>query len=239
MRNTGIWTLAATVAAIGVILLPGVIGLPESGADVTGFTATFTPVADAYVDELSPGSNYGGLAALRTDAVPIRNAYLRFDVRGVGTVVSATLRIFAETDNQSGFDARGVSDNSWGELTPTYNNAPSFGAVVGSSGGVIAGSYYAIDVSSLVSGDGLVSLALTSSGGSRATRYSSREGTNPPQSRHRGTTPAPGAARRTKPPATDHRGRCGRRNGPDRSDPGRTRLRCRRRQVPRVSYSVS
>ena len=124
---------------------------------------------EAIPSELSPGSNYGGLAAVRTDAVPIKNAYLRFDVQGVGTVVSATLRIFAESDNQSGFGVRGVSDNSWGESAINYGNAPPFGAVVGSSGPVIGGNYYAIDVSSLVSGDGLVSVALTPSGGSRAT----------------------------------------------------------------------
>ncbi len=117
---------------------------------------------------------------MRTDGVPIKNAYLRFDVQGVGTVTSATLRIFAKTDDRVGFDVRGVSDNNWGELTINYGNAPPFGAVVGSSGPLTGGNWYEVDVSSLVSGDGLVSFALTSTS-SRQTRYSSREGTNPPQ----------------------------------------------------------
>ncbi len=112
--------------------------------------------------------------------MPIKNAYLRFDVQGVSTVVSATLRIFAETNNPTGFDVRGVTENTWGESTINYNNAPPFGAVVGSSGPVIGGNWYEVDVSSLVSSDGVVSFAVTSTS-TRATKYSSREGTNPPQ----------------------------------------------------------
>jgi hypothetical protein len=137
-------------------------------------------VADSYVDEVQATANKGGLAALRSDAVPVKDSYLRFDVQGVGTVTSATLRIFAETDDRVGFDVRAVSDNTWGELTINYGNAPPFGAVVGSSGLLIGGNWYEVDVSSLVSGDGLVSFAQTSTS-SRQTRYSSREGTNPPQ----------------------------------------------------------
>ena len=109
---------------------------------------------------------------MRTDAVPIRNAYLRFDVQGVGTVASATVRIFAETSNAIGLDVRGVIDNTWGESTINYSNAPPFGPVVGSSGPLIGGNWYEVDVSSLVSGNGLVSFALTSTS-TTATKYSS------------------------------------------------------------------
>ncbi len=160
---------------VGPLYLSGLIASPSAA---TTQEATFTPVADAHVSENAPAKNYGGRRSVRTDAVPINNTYLRFDVQGVGTVTSATLRMFAETDNSVGFDVRTVSDNTWGESAINYGNAPPFGAVVGSSGPVTGGNWYSIDVS--VSGDGPVSFALTSNS-SRATRYSSREGTNPPQ----------------------------------------------------------
>lgn len=144
----------------------------------------FPPEADAFVNgdtAITRGTNYGTDPRLRTDASPTRNSYLRFNVQGVATVNSATLRIFANGNNPIGFRVHGVTDNSWGELTITYNNAPSFDPVpVGSSGPVAANTWYEVDVTSLVTGNGLVSFALTSTSGSN-TYYSSKEGANPPQ----------------------------------------------------------
>jgi len=147
---------------------------------VTPQIYTFSPIADTYVSEENPTTNYGA-SPLRTDGSPIKTSYLRFNVQGVGVVQSAILRIFAETDNSIGFDVRGVSDNTWSESIITYADAPPFGGILGSSGIIIGGNWYNIDVSSSIPpGNGLVSFALTSTS-TRATRYSSSNGTNPPQ----------------------------------------------------------
>jgi parallel beta-helix repeat protein len=142
--------------------------------------ATFTPAADSYVDSSAPTANNGTKTILRTDASPILNSYMRFDVQGVPPGSSAKLRVFANSSNTVGFQVRPVSDNSWSETGINYNNAPVLGSALGSSGKVTAGTWYEFDVSSYITGDGPVSFALTSAS-TTATSYSSREGANPPQ----------------------------------------------------------
>jgi parallel beta-helix repeat protein len=150
------------------------MGLPSAAQ-----AATFTPVADTYVDSAAPTANNGSKTILRTDASPIINSYIRFGVQGVPAGSSAKLRVFASSSNSVGFRLHTVSDNSWSEGI-NYNNAPAIGAAIGSSGKVTAGTWYEFDVSAYVTGDGPVSFALTSAS-TTATSYSSREGANPPQ----------------------------------------------------------
>ena len=125
-------------------------------------TFTFTPVADAYVSAGHPDSNYGSLTELHVDASPERRAYLRFNVQGVsGSIARVTLRLYAKNSSLIGYDVHAVADNAWNELTLTYNTAPAMGNSVGSSGPYLAGNWVAVDVTSLVSGNGLLSLVLT------------------------------------------------------------------------------
>ncbi|GEM_PF-899435 len=144
-------------------------------------TLTFTPTADTYVAADQPGSNFGIKASLRTDASPDIVSYLRFDLSNLGSpVVGAKLRVFANSASSIGYDVRGVSDNAWGETSVVYGNRPATGAVVGSSGRVTAGTWTEVDVTSLITGNGLRSLALTSAS-TTATSLASRESTNRPQ----------------------------------------------------------
>jgi parallel beta-helix repeat protein len=152
--------------------------LPRSAGAQTA--TTFTPVADSYVDAATPTTNYGTRTTLRTDASPVVRSYLRFDVQGVTNAASSTLKIFANSSNGSGIEARAVADNTWGERTVTYNNAPPVGPVLDSSGAVTAGRWYELDVSAAVVGPGAVSFAITSPS-STATSLASRESTNRPQ----------------------------------------------------------
>ena len=141
----------------------------------------FNPVADAYVNSSKPTTNYGSSTVLRTDASPVIRSYLRFSVTGLVEPPSqTTLRIYAETGNSVGFDVHDVTDDSWGELAISYANSPPVGSYVGSSGAFSAGVYVEVDVTSLVTGNGLISLALTSPS-STAVRYASRQSSNPPE----------------------------------------------------------
>jgi parallel beta-helix repeat protein len=142
--------------------------------------ATFTPVADAWVDAATPTSNFGTRTTLRTDNSPLTSSYLRFNAVGGGSETSATLRVFAETSNSAGFQVRAVTNDTWSETGITYDNAPTFGPVIASSGPVTAGTWYSLRVDPALTGDDLVSLVLTSTS-STATRYTSREGANKPQ----------------------------------------------------------
>ena len=136
---------------------------------------------DAYVNSANATRNYGSSSALRTDGSPDLDSYLLFDVSGVtGSVASATLRVYAASGSSQGFDLVGVADTSWTEGTITYANAPALGSLLGSTGSFSSGTFIDIDVSSYVTGDGLVAFGITSSA-STAIRFDSSEGANPPE----------------------------------------------------------
>ena len=142
----------------------------------------FNPEADAYVRSSSAGSNYGSSTSLRVDASPDTRSYLRFTVQGaIGTVTSATLRVYANSSSSTGHLVRDVADDSWQEGTITYSNAPALGNVVGSSGSFSAGGYVDVDVTSLITGNGTYSLALTTTSNSSISYASDESATNRPE----------------------------------------------------------
>jgi len=153
---------------------------PTTTAPSNSFT--FTPVADSYVDSSSPSTNYGTSTSLRVDGSPFVNSYLRFNLTGLGgTVSKATLRIYANSASTSGLQAHGVTDISWGEKTITYANAPAMSGVVATSSAVKANSWVEMDVTSLVSQNGLLSLAASTSNGTAISLASRESGANAPQ----------------------------------------------------------
>ncbi|MCP5099687.1 MAG: choice-of-anchor B family protein, partial [Chloroflexi bacterium] len=167
---------------------PGPSSTPEPTAEPTntpvpGTEFQFAPVADAMVSSRRSNRKFGTSSVLRIDGNPEENAYLRFDVQGLGgaAIADATLRLYvADAGAGTGFDAHSVSDNSWIESDITYNNAPTIGSVLNSSGSIGSGVYVEIDVTSHVSGEGLVSFAV-STGSLSAISFDSREGTNAPE----------------------------------------------------------
>jgi len=169
--------ISLAAALLGGMLL-ATVGAAPAGA------VTLNPVADTYVDGSSPSSTFGTRIYMRTDNSPELRAYLRFDVQGAGP--TAVLRFFAETGNTIGVNVHTVSDNSWGELSTSFNNAPAVGPVIASTGPITAGTWQQVNVSGV--GNGLVSFALTSTSNT-ATRFTSKEGANKPQL----VTPAPGS----------------------------------------------
>ena len=148
-----------------------------------GSQVTFNPGADAYVQSNKSSTNFGSLTTLRADGSPVVRSYLRFNVQGLtGSVTLATLRVFANsTSNGETYDIQSVSDNTWGESTITYANAPVVGAVLGSSGSFGGGVWTSVNVTAYITGNGTYSLAL-SERGTTAISFASREsGTNAPQ----------------------------------------------------------
>ncbi|MCA9898991.1 MAG: DNRLRE domain-containing protein [Ardenticatenaceae bacterium] len=146
---------------------------------VTNFV--FTAEADTVLLSNRPANNLGLSNQISTDAAPQINTLLRFDAQGLGgSVTDATLRLFVQTDSTIGFDVLSVADNSWGETTVTFNTAPAFGGLINSSGTTSSGTWVEIDVTSVVSGNGQVSFALSSADANRIL-MSSREGANPPE----------------------------------------------------------
>ena len=167
---------------------------PTNTPTATPLPSTYTllPVADSYVYGPSPDTNYGSSTALRTDASPDTRSYLRFDLQGVsGTIISATLRVYAETGSSVGFDIQGVADNTWTEAGLTYNNSPAMLPIAATSGAIGAGTWMEVDITALATGGEPLSPALTSTS-STAVRYSSRQG---PPARFWSSTFPPGRRR--------------------------------------------
>ena len=176
LRPRVILVLGCLAALVGML-----VSLP--GARATSATSRFSPSADAYVSQAKPTSNFGTATTLRTDASPkLERSYLRFDVTQLpGSVTKATLRVYANNRDRSGYTVRSVASTDWSEDGITYANAPQPGAVVASSAAVARGSWTSVDVTGFVHGDGVLSLALIASGSSAGV-YASREtGTTSPQ----------------------------------------------------------
>lgn len=148
-----------------------------------GRVLTFHPTDDATLIAGSPASNHGAATFLETDGQPEKHFLLKFPVSGVSTgrVASAKLRIFAVDPSDRGGDFRRVADTTWEEETVTWNTAPGADSgVIASLGTVSSGRWYEVDVTSLIRGDGVVSVKV-SSNSSNGADYSSKEGSNPPQ----------------------------------------------------------
>jgi hypothetical protein len=144
-------------------------------------TTPFAPVADSYVDASAPTVNHGSETQIRVDGSPVVRSYLRFNVTGLtGTVTNATLRIWANSAQTTGYDAYPVADTTWGETTITDSNAPVFGAKLGSSGKVTASTWTSVNVTAAVSGNGTYSFGLSTTNAT-ALGLSSRTGANPAQ----------------------------------------------------------
>jgi hypothetical protein len=141
----------------------------------SGQSFTFTPIADSYVKSANPTTTFGTTTTLRTDNSPMTRSYLRFNVQGVGSPVTrATLRIFANTASNGGFIVNSLADNTWAETTINYNNSPSPGGQIGTSGSVTAGTWKTVDVTTYITGNGTYNFALTG-GSSTEISLASRE----------------------------------------------------------------
>ena len=141
-------------------------------------------MADAYVNSSSPTTNFGTSTALRVDHSPLLNSYLKFNVTGLsGVPAQVTLRLFANSTSSTGVNVSTVSNTSWGETTITYSNAPAInGSVAGSSGTIqTTNTFISINVTSLVSGNGTISMAFTTTNTTAISVASRETGANSPQ----------------------------------------------------------
>jgi hypothetical protein len=170
--------------AFAIVMISGLlVSLNLIPGAAVSQTITITPAADAYVDASQAGSNHGTSTTLRVDASPVVNSYLRFVVPNLNgqTISQANLRIHANSGSTQGLVVKAVSNNTWGETTITYTNAPAAGITLASSPAVTSGSWVTLNVSSFVKTQGTFSFSV-STPGSTAISLSAREsGANAPQ----------------------------------------------------------
>ncbi|MCC6847328.1 MAG: phytase [Deltaproteobacteria bacterium] len=148
---------------------------------VSASTVILEPVADASVKSDAPTQPFGYEATLSIDGSPIRAAFFRFVIDGIGGsgVERATLRLtvpnVSGAPSSKGGAVQAIGDTGWDEATLTYATRPATdGAVLATAGAVAVGAVVDWDVTSAVTGDGTLVLALTSSS-SDGVLYASRE----------------------------------------------------------------
>jgi parallel beta-helix repeat protein len=145
----------------------------------TANTLTFAPTADAYVQSDLPTTNFGSSSSLTVDGSPVRHILLKFTVSGIGTnhVTSATLRLYNTNPSSVGGSFYRVTDTSWSESGVTWNTAPASNPTpFASLGAVSSGNWYEVNLSSIITADGQVSIKVISSNADAA-NYTSRNGT--------------------------------------------------------------
>lgn len=152
---------------------------------------TATASADTYLDQQSPGSNYGSATDLYVRRHPNRNqrSLLRFPLPpipdGCG-VVGATLRLYA-ADAQAGQTLQAwAAASAWGEATATWGNQPGTtgSAATAPSGAGWVSFTVTAQVQGMYAGANHGFLVRDSTEGSSPVRtqtFSSREGTTPPE----------------------------------------------------------
>jgi hypothetical protein len=176
-------------ATTGKIAVSSADGTGLSGDDFS-VTAppvlSFHPSHDAHVYQGKATSNFGTLNTLRVkDDASDYQAYLKFDVAGIGTVQRATLRLFCTDASVDGGTVYRVSNDYASTATPwietglTWANAPTGGTQAAPFQAVAADAWVEFDVTSAISGNGTYSFALRSASTNSAF-YDSKEGTNRP-----------------------------------------------------------
>src|SRR2546422_6269056 len=104
------------------------LGRPAA-AETDGMLA-FPPDADTYVHAGARGRSFGTAPRLWASGAPVRQAFLRFTVTGIGSraVGQAVLRLTVGSRRRAASSAGGrvhvVTDNRWTETGTTYKTRP-------------------------------------------------------------------------------------------------------------------
>lgn len=124
------------IVIVVVLSLVLVSTLSIKAVNASSGQATLRPTDDTYADSSNPGSNYGGLGYLQV--MNYRTTYssdnmiiwLKFDLSSIpdGAVIDeATISLYASLVGETyNVQACSSSNNSWTELSLTYDNMPNY-----------------------------------------------------------------------------------------------------------------
>ena len=143
-----------------------------------GTVLRFQPSKDTYVNADTPTTAYGAKTRTDADNSPVKKTLMAFNVAGTGgcPIAVAHLRLYNVDSAPRGGEFRPLADTGWDEQTVTWEDAPATDLpVFARLDGVTKKTWYEVDVTSLVRGDGPVGVAITSTAFDGA-GYSSKEG---------------------------------------------------------------
>lgn len=154
---------------------------PSPTPSATPRMLSFTPVADAYVDQALPTRAYGRLPEIQALGTPNRAKmmFLRFNVKGLprGTsIVAARLRLTVINPSSSGGLLYGITNTRWSEQLSWINRPTIDGPQLATLPEVSLNQVIEIAVTGRVAGNGEVSFAVVLPAGNEDhLAYASRE----------------------------------------------------------------
>lgn len=150
---------------LGIILIFNIsfLCIPVMGVMPRLQTKTITTVEDSTLDQYNPDSNYGGDSSLEIGYfIDWLEACIKFELSNKpNNVIAAELRLdFYSIEATTILEIYDMS-SSWNELSITWNNAPPYGAFLGSFI-VYQEAIYTIDITEEIESEsGLWSICLT------------------------------------------------------------------------------
>ncbi|MFW5444371.1 MAG: right-handed parallel beta-helix repeat-containing protein [Methylococcaceae bacterium] len=133
-------------------------------ANIKPVQLTFIATDDAYIKESSPTNVRGTSSKVWLDALPNRYEILmKFEITGIGARPINDVKLILQTASSSvnGGDVHQIVDNNWSELTVNWNNAPAFDLQsIGNLGVVNKGAAAVLDMTSVITGDGVYSIRI-------------------------------------------------------------------------------
>jgi hypothetical protein len=173
--HSSIRAVAVIGLGLGLLIALGSVALPGAGSGVEGLDLTpggfaaprpaaaapalasiaLNPVDDAYVAGDLPNDNFGADPSLVADASPVRESYMKFDMRPLAgqSVAQATLRMFVTNGSGGAVTLKDVANNTWTEQSITYGNKPGKGSVIANfTPGTATGRWLEVDITSVTAG---------------------------------------------------------------------------------------
>lgn len=163
-----------------LILVPLILSLMTSS--VYGSTETVTPSHDAYVDQGAPGVNWN------VDWLYVRNhpsigcrSWLKFSVPSTPfgmEIESARVYLYLYSlafPNLTAITIHHSEDDSWTETTITWNNQPSYQAMLDNQTVYTTGTWYSWNVTGAVSSGQIESFVLIASTYYPSAKFCSKE----------------------------------------------------------------
>ena len=184
-QSTHSYTVQATDAAgnlSGQSSPPASATTPSGGGG--GGQVSFAATDDVTLDSTAPTTPANPTATrLSVDGSPINDVIVQFNVQGLPagctfSTVTLQLTVGTSVNNNSahGGDFYGTTNAAWSQSNVTWNSSPqSVGSSVATLGAVALGQTVTVDVTSLVTGSGQVTIRIKNTSGDAA-QYYSKEG---------------------------------------------------------------
>ena len=141
------------------------------------FTHYYLPVADSFVNQAAPFSNYGKLRSIQLNGRrgELREGYIKFNLNNIdGKVTKAVIRLVAGDNDRKNSPDVYLTENNWKETGLNYNNKPAKGRKVAVARNIEIRRPVTIDVTSAITGKGIYSFVLAA-GNFAGARFNSRE----------------------------------------------------------------